>query len=99
MTFQIDPAEGTEAAAALADDQFQLLLQIVMWELAMRTGPEQFEEHLKEVAAIRPQIEANIVASRRARDSRCFVASVLSDIERLPSVEAAAPDITTGLYL
>lgn len=99
MTFHIDPEEGTEAAAELPDDQFQVLLRIVMWELAMRTSAELFESHLRDMAEVRPRIEGDIVASRRARDQRRFVASVMSDIETLPSTGNEAPELTTGLYL
>jgi hypothetical protein len=99
MTFHIDPEQGTEAVAELPDEQFQVLLRIVMWELAMRTSPETFESHLREMADIRPRIEGDIVASRRARDQRRFVASVLGDIEKLPITGSESPELTTGLYL
>jgi hypothetical protein len=99
MTFHIDPEEGTEAVAELADGQFQVLLRIVMWELAMRTSPESFEDHLRDMAEIRRKIEGDIVASRRARDQRRFVASVLGDIEKLPTTQNDSPELTTGLYL
>jgi hypothetical protein len=99
MSFQIDPNEGAEAAAEIPDEQFQVLVRIVMWELAMRTSPEQFENHLREVAEVRARMEPDIVASRQARDQRRFVASVLSDIECLPTKAASGPELTTGLYL
>jgi hypothetical protein len=99
MSFNIDPAEGAEAAAELPDDDFRVLLQIVMWELAIRTSAEHFEDHLKEMVEARSRIEGDIVASRRARDQRRFVTSVLGDIERLPSTEASSTELTTGLYL
>jgi hypothetical protein len=99
MTFHIDPEQGTEAASDLPDEQFQVLLRIVMWELAMRTSPESFESHLRDMAEIRSTIEGDIVASRRARDQRRFVASVLGDIERLPTTGTDSPELTTGLYL
>jgi hypothetical protein len=99
MSFHIDPDEGTEAAAEMPDDQFQVLLRIVMWELAMRTSPEHFESHLRDMAEIRPTIEGDIVASRRARDQRRFVASVLNDIEKLPTTGSESTELTTGLYL
>ncbi len=99
MTFHIDPDEGTEAAAELPDEQFQVLLRIVVWELAMRTSPEDFDSHLGELARIRATIEDDIASSREARDQKRFVASVLNDIESLPSTRPVSSDLTTGLYL
>jgi len=99
MSFHIDPAEGPEAAAELTDEQFQVLVRIVMWELAMRTSPEQFESHLSGVAEVRVRMEPDIVASRKARDQRQFVASVLDDIECLPMEDNSGRELTTGLYL
>ncbi len=99
MSFQIDPGEGSEAAAELPDEEFQVLVRIVMWELAMRTSPEQFENHMREAAEVRVGMEPGIVASRQARDQRRFVASVLNDIECLPMKVSSGPELTTGLYL
>ena len=98
MTFHMDPSEGTEAAAELPDEKFQILFQIVVWELAMRTSPEDFASHLDELTRIRATIEDDIASSRKARDQKRFVASVLNDIESLPSTRVSS-DLTTGLYL
>lgn len=99
MTFHIDPENGGEAAADLDDDDFQTLLRIVMWELAVRTSPDRFEHHLRQVVELRSAIENDIVATRRARDQRQFIAAVLSDIESLPAVRKQSTELTTGLYL
>jgi hypothetical protein len=103
MSIHIEPEEGADAAANVPDDQFQLLVRIVVWELAMRTSPEQFEEHVRQLAEFREKIESDLVAARKERDNRRFVASVLADLQSLPSTEdrpeAAASEPTTGLYL
>ncbi len=99
MSFQIDPNEGSEAAAEIPDEQFQVLVRIVMWELAIRTSPGQFKNHMKEAAEVRARMEPDIAASRQARDQRRFVASVLNDIECLPTKDSSGPELTTGLYL
>jgi hypothetical protein len=70
-----------------------------MWELAMRTSPDNFESHLQDMVEVRPKIEGDIVAARRARDQRRFVASVLGDIEKLPVTGKDPSELTTGLYL
>lgn len=99
MSFHIDPNEGTEAAADIPNDQFQMLLRIVVWELAMRTSPEQFEGHLRQLTGFRGRFETDLETARRERDHRRFVASVLSDIEALPAQGASRYEPTTGLYL
>jgi hypothetical protein len=103
MSIHIEPEEGAEAAAQIPDEEFQLLVRIVVWELAMRTSPEQFEEHVRLLAGFRDRFEAELEGARKERDSRRFVAAVLADIESLPSeetrAERAQSEPTTGLYL
>jgi hypothetical protein len=104
MSIHIEPEEGAEAAAAIPNDEFQLLVKIVVWELAMRTSPEQFEEHVRQLAEFREKIESDLETARKDRDNRRFVAAVLADLEALPSTEdrpdpAAPSEPTTGLYL
>jgi hypothetical protein len=99
MTFHIDPDNGGEAAADLDDNEFQILLRIVMWELAVRTSPDRFEHHLHQIVELRADIESDLVATRHARDQRHFIAAVLNDIESLPAVPESSSELTTGLYL
>jgi hypothetical protein len=69
----------------------------------MRTSPEQFEEHVRQMAELREKIEPDLVTARKERDDRRFVASVLADLEALPSTDdqpsPAPSEPTTGLYL
>ena len=103
MSIHIEPEEGAEAAAQIPDEQFQLLVRIVVWELAMRTSPEQFEEHVKQLALFRDRFESDLETARTEREGRRFVAAVMADIASLPSTEAeqrpSTSEPTTGLYL
>ena len=103
MSIHIEPEEGAEAAAQIPDEQFQLLVRIVVWELAMRTSPEQFEEHVKQLAVFRDRFESDLETARTEREGRRFVAAVMADIASLPSIEGeqrpSASEPTTGLYL
>ncbi len=103
MSIHIEPEEGAEAAAQIPDEEFQVLVRIVVWELAMRTNPEQFEEHVKQLAEFRQRFEPDLETARKERDARRFVAAVLADIESLPSTvirqERSGSEPTTGLYL
>ena len=103
MSIHIEPEEGAEAAAQIPDEEFQVLVRIVVWELAMRTNPEQFEEHVKQLAEFRQRFEPDLETARKERDARRFVAAVLADIESLPSTvirqERSESEPTTGLYL
>jgi len=103
MSIHIEPEEGPEAAGQIPDEEFQLLVRIVVWELAMRTSPDQFEEHVKQLAAFRARFEPDLETARKARDARRFVAAVMADIESLPSTETlrqpSPSEPTTGLYL
>ncbi len=103
MSIHIEPEEGAEAAAQIPDEEFQVLVRIVVWELAMRTNPKQFEEHVKQLAAFRERFEPDLDTARKERDARRFVAAVLADIESLPTTEThherSPSEPTTGLYL
>jgi hypothetical protein len=103
MSIHIEPEEGPEAAGQIPDEEFQLLVRIVVWELAMRTSPDQFEEHVKQLAAFRARFEPDLETARKGRDARRFVAAVMADIESLPSTETlrqpSPSEPTTGLYL
>ncbi|MGH8948347.1 MAG: hypothetical protein ACRDXF_05755 [Acidimicrobiia bacterium] len=103
MSIHIEPTEGAEAAAQIPDEEFQLLVRIVVWELAMRTSPEQFEEHVEQLAAFRDRFEPDLATARKERDGRRFVAAVMADIESLPSTathrQPSPSEPTTGLYL
>ena len=103
MSIHIEPEEGAEAAAQIPDEQFQLLVRIVVWELAMRTSPEQFEEHVKQLEVFRDRFESDLETARTEREGRRFVAAVMADIASLPSIEGeqrpSVSEPTTGLYL
>lgn len=103
MSIHIEPEEGADAAAQIPNEQFQVLVRIVVWELAVRTSPEQFEEHVRQLAGFRTKFEPDLETARKERDSRRFVAAVLADIESLPSTapepQQAQSEPTTGLYL
>lgn len=103
MSIHIEPEEGAESAAQIPNDQFELLVRIVVWELAMRTSPAQFEEQVRQLIEFRAKIEPDLATARKDRDNRRFVASVLADLESLPSTERrpepARSEPTTGLYL
>lgn len=103
MSIHIEPGEGADAAAEIPNDQFEFLVRIVVWELAMRTSAEQFEEHVRRLTEFREKIEPDLADARKERDNRRFVASVLADLQTLPTTEdrpePAASEPTTGLYL
>jgi hypothetical protein len=103
MSIHIEPDEGADAAAQIPDDQFQLLVKIVVWELALRTSAEQFEAHVRQLVEFREKIEPDLEGARKERDDRRFIAAVLADLEALPSTEdhpeRASSEPTTGLYL
>ena len=97
--FQIDPSQGPDAAADATNDQLETLLRIVMWELAMRTTKEHFDNHLDHIAKARAQMDDDLETARTKREQRRFVAEVLRDLERLPVVDEARSEPSTGLYL
>ena len=67
MSIHIEPEEGAEAAAQIPDEEFQVLVRIVVWELAMRTNPEQFEEHVKQFSAFRNRFEPDLDTARKGK--------------------------------
>jgi hypothetical protein len=97
--FHIDPSQGPDAAADATNDQLEALLRIVMWELAMRTTKEHFDHHLDHLSKVRAEMDDDLETARTKREQRRFVAEVLRDLERLPMVEEARSEPTTGLYL
>ena len=97
--FQIDPSQGADAAAGATNEQLETLLRIVMWEFALRTTKERFEQHLDQIAKAREQMDDDLDSARQKRDQRRFVASVLEDLARLPVVAEQQREPTTGLYL
>jgi hypothetical protein len=97
--FQIDPSQGPDAAAEATNDQLETLLRIVMWELALRTTKESFDHHLEVLAKARAEMDDDLDTARAKREQRRFVAEVLRDLERLPMVQEASSEPSTGLYL
>lgn len=97
--FQIDPSQGPDAAADATNDQLETLLRIVMWELAMRTSKEHFDHHLNQLAKARAEMDDDLENARNKREQRRFVAEVLRDLEKLPVVDGAKAEPSTGLYL
>jgi hypothetical protein len=55
------------------------------------------------MAEFRDKVEVDLADARKERDNRRFVASVLADLEALPSTEdprgSPVSEPTTGLYL
>lgn len=97
--FQIDPSQGPDAAASATNEQLETLLRIVMWEFALRTSKESFEQHLAQLAKAREQMDDDLESARQKREQRRFVAAVLDDLARLPVVGDEKREPTTGLYL
>lgn len=97
--FSIDPSKGPDAAADASNEQLEVLLQILMWELALRTTRETYDEYLARLAKARHQLDKELDSARRKRDQARFVASVLDDLARLPVAGKARSEPTTGLYL
>ncbi|MEX1124314.1 MAG: hypothetical protein WD895_02910 [Acidimicrobiia bacterium] len=97
--FHIDPSQGPDAAADATNDQLETLLRIVMWELALRTSKEHFDNHLNQLAKARAEMDDDLESARSKREQRRFVASVLRDLELLPVMGEAKAEPTTGLYL
>ncbi len=97
--FQMDTSQGADAAAGATNEQLETLLRIVMWELALRTTKETFEQRLAQLAKVREQMDEGLDSARQKREQRRFVASVLDDLARLPVVDERKTEPTTGLYL
>jgi len=99
MTHNIDPTKGPDAAAELPDEEFGHLLQILVWELALRTSREQFEQQIRQIAVSRAEAAEDIETAKEAREKQKFINEVMCDIERLPEVGESTSEPTTGLYL
>ena len=97
--FNIDPARGPDAAEDLPDEELGRLLQIIMWELAVRTNREQFESHIRQIAMSRAAAEDDLAMARCVRERRQFAAAVQKDIDSLPVAEENDREPTTGMYL
>jgi len=95
----IDPSRGPDAAADLPDEELGMLLQILVWELAVRVSREQFEDQVRRMAIFRAESEQDLATARRLRDQRRFVDEVMEDIRRLPETRSRSSEPSTGLYL
>lgn len=93
----IDTDLGADAAADLADPELQYLCGISLWELAVRTGEEEFYAYLESVIAMRQARTAELEDTRHRRDRVQFAAQVMADIQRLPELDDSDPG--PGLYL
>ena len=102
MSIHIEPEDGAEAARSPMRNSSSLV-RIVVWELGDEDQPDQFDEHVEQLAEFRHRFEPDLETARKERDSRRFVAAVLADIESLPSAEnhgaRSTSEPTTGLYL
>lgn len=97
--FHINTELGPHAAAELADTELQYLCGVVLWELALRTGEDDFEQYLGRVLEQRHANENELRNVRHERDLMQFSAEVMLDIERLPGTEDEADEPQTGMYL
>lgn len=95
----IDTDLGADAAAALADPELRYLCGISLWELAVRTGEDEFFAYLESVIAMRQAQAAELERTRHRRDQVQFAAQVMADIQRLPDLDGSSPEPGTGLYL
>lgn len=90
----IDPENGDHAAADLSDGAVRHLFELVLWELAIRTDEEEFNDCLCEANEIGGSLEEMLVKARRQRELMRFAAEVMLDIESIPVIEESEP--TTG---
>ena len=97
--FEIDPTRGPDAAEELPDEELARLLQIVTWELAMRTSRDQFDDRIRHIAMQRSEAQQELVLAQTARERRRFAAEVMSDISQLPTIGEPSHEPTTGMYL
>ncbi len=95
----IDPGGGPHSAAELSNEVLEYLFELVLWELAIRTSREQFEQCLANATAQRARSEEVIQELRRQRDLMCFAAEVMRDIQLLPGTDESAAPPSTGMYL
>lgn len=96
----IDPGDGRQAAADLSDIALQYLVELALWELALRTDETQFETCLRQAIARRSEHQEEIEDTRAQRDLMRFAAEVMLDIQRLPCIEDEVVDEPgTGMFL
>lgn len=96
-SMHIDPGKGDHAAADLSDGALRYLFELVLWELAIRTDADEFNDCLCAANEARRSLEERLVQARGQRELMRFAAEVMLDIERIPVIEESEP--TTGMYL
>lgn len=96
-SMHIDPGKGEHAAADLSDGALRYLFELVLWELAIRTDAEEFNDCLSAANEARRSLEERLVQARGQRELMRFAAEVMHDLERIPVIEESEP--TTGMYL
>lgn len=97
--FHINTENGPHAAADLGDSELQYLCGVILWELALRTGEDDFQQYLDRVSEQRRANEDQLSTVRYERELMEFSAQVMLDIEALPSTEEETDESGTGMYL
>ena len=85
--FHVDPSDGPHAAAGLTDNQVEYMAQLMLWELSIRYTEDQFMEYLEALRLVRQDNAEVIDQAKQDRDVINFEASVLADLDSLPSTE------------
>lgn len=86
-TFSLDPNEGPHAASGLSNEELEFLQQVLAVELAIRLGKADYERTFRRIAERRTEMDETVSDWRRQRDRMIFIASVSSDLDRLPVLE------------
>lgn len=97
--FRINSKNGPHAGAELSDADIQFLCGVVLWELALRTDPEEFADFLRQTIERRGCSEGALETTRHERDMMRFAAEVMLDIQQLPATTEEKNERGTGLYL
>ena len=86
-TFNLDPSEGPHMASQLSDEELDFLQQVLAVELAIRLDKTAYQQRFHRMADHRSEMDGIVSDWRRQRDRMLFVASVTSDLDRLPVLE------------
>ena len=86
-TFNLDPNEGPHIASSLSNEELEFLQEVLAVELAIRLGKDDYEQTFHRIAERRTEMDGMVTDWRRQRDRMIFVASVRSDLDRLPILE------------
>lgn len=99
MDLHIDPNRGPHAAADLPDETLRRLVDIVLWELAVRTDAGDYRRRLQDAISARDGSEVLLDRVRWQRELICFAREVMDDLRALPTIEEDAGAQPTGMYL